>query len=313
LALIATPTSSAATKVGSDCLATGSAENFTLVQMGKAPGSPLPTAVPMGGVVTEWKVESGLASVFAEALRVFRPSGNPNELKTLAQSGTEAIVPGTNVFATRIPVRAGDLVGAFAASPSGVLYCPTGTAADVMGAVHFDAAVGSTTTYTPNPGFQLALSATVEPDRDSDGYGDETQDKCPRGAAFQGKCPRVRLRAVPTVRKHSILVSVHVSSRALVKVFGQVNWGVRQKPGRSGAGSPRTIGLTVGLTGGMKTVLPSKTASFRIPLPKPVRRRLGRLTPAESLRAKITVRATDLAGRVTDRRMTVRLAGQGAS
>jgi hypothetical protein len=49
---------------------------------------------------------------------------------------------------------------------------------------------------------------------------------------------------------------------------------------------------------------------FRIPLPRTVLRRLGRIGPRESLRAKITARSTDLAGRVKNTRLTVRLRGR---
>jgi hypothetical protein len=35
----------------------------------------------------------------------------------------------------------------------------------------------------------LDLSATLEPDADHDGFGDETQDQCPTNASTQGACP----------------------------------------------------------------------------------------------------------------------------
>lgn len=302
-------TASAATEVGNQCIANGSASDFTLLQIERAPGSPLPLTAPASGVVTKWRVNSGLTSVLAENLRVFRATGSPNEFQAIADSRSEPIVPGENAFDTRIPVLAGDRFGAYAASPSGALYCTSANPADVMGAVHFNAAVGTTQPYTPNAEFQVALSAVVEPDADGDGYGDETQDQCPKGAAYQGRCPRVRLGVVARARKRSILLRVSASSEAPVHVFGQVGWGFRPKP-KTGARRSRPTRLIVGLSGGTKNVAPGRATRFRIPLPKAVIRRLGRLTSNQSLQAKITASATDLAGRVTKRRVTVKLKGQ---
>ena len=35
---------------------------------------------------------------------------------------------------------------------------------------------------------ELMVAATIEPDADRDGFGDETQDQCPRQATTQGPC-----------------------------------------------------------------------------------------------------------------------------
>ena len=149
----------------------------------------------------------------------------------------------------------------------------------------------------------------VEPDLDNDGYGDETQDRCPRSAAYQGECPVVTLAANGKARKRSIQVRVTASSEASVLVFGQVGWNFQPKR-KPKSGKGKTARLIVGLSGGTKTVLPGETAGFTIPLPKTVLRRLSRIAPSESLKAKITVRATDLAGRNTNRRLTVTLRGR---
>jgi hypothetical protein len=305
VSLIAVPAAAAGTEVGNDCLANGSSSDFTLLQLEKAAGDPLPLAAPTSGVVTRWKVSSGLGSILAENLRVFRPTGNSGEFKAIADSRTEPILPGANAFATRIPVQAGDRFGAFAASPSGALYCGTADPADVMGAVHFDAAVSSTQTFTPNPSFRVALSAIVEPDRDRDGYGDETQDGCPKGRHYHGDCPRVRLHAFAKAKLRSILLLVTASSRASVHVYGQVGWGL--KPADQGGKLSRRI---VGLSGGARGIGTGATTRFKIPLPRAVLRRLDTLTPSEFLTAKITASSTDLAGRRKNTRLSVKLSGR---
>jgi hypothetical protein len=53
-----------------------------------------------------------------------------------------------------------------------------------------------------------------------------------------------------------------------------------------------------------------ETKKFRVPLSKLILRRLSRITPQQSLRALMTVRSTDIAGKVTDQRRRLRLKGR---
>lgn len=306
--LVVVPGAVAATEVGNECAASGYAADFTLLQLERAPGSLLPLAAP-AGVVTEWKVDSGLASILAENLRVFRPTGKPDEFEAVADSPNEPILPGANAFKARIPVRAGDRFGAYAPSPSGALYCNSASAADVMGAVHFDSGVGSTQVFTPNPSFQVALSAIVEPDADGDGYGDQTQDRCPRGRAYHGECPRVRLHAFAKARRRAILLLVTASSAASVHVYGQVGSGVKRRPSQPGGRGERGAAIFA-LSGGTKHIGTGATTRFRIPLPKGILRRLDGLPASASLIATITASSTDLAGRVRNHQLKVRLRGR---
>lgn len=144
-----------------------------------------------------------------------------------------------------------------------------------------------------------------EPDRDGDGYGDETEDGCPWNAAVQVECPpvTVKIRST-TVTGQAIVIKLGVSSEAQVQAFGQVSWQVSEGHGRQ-------HGLAVGLSAGEpRTVLPGAVAGFRVPLTKAVLRRLGRISPRQALRAQMRVRVTDLAGRENDRVLTVKLRGR---
>ena len=49
-------------------------------------------------------------------------------------------------------------------------------------------------------------------------------------------------------------------------------------------------------------VSPGSRRSFRAQISKPILRRLGRIGPKEALRPLMTVRTTDLAGKITDER-----------
>ena len=76
----------------------------------------------------------------------------------------------------------------------------------------------------------MPIVGVVEPDIDGDGFGDETQDACPRSESTIDPCPLVRTSFTTKVKKKSIEVSVTVSSVATVQVFGQVSWPVRGAP-----------------------------------------------------------------------------------
>jgi hypothetical protein len=172
------------------------------------------------------------------------------------------------------------------------------------------AATGSSPTAAGSP---ATVSVAGEPDRDGDGFGDETEDGCPWNAAVQSECPPVTVKvASARAGGRAIVIRLGVSSEAQIQVFGQVGWQVRQKPG-PGARRARKgdRGLIVGLSAGAaRTVAPGAIASFRLPFPQPLRRRLGRLTPAQTLRPRIAIRITDLAGRENDRVLVMKLHGR---
>ncbi len=48
---------------------------------------------------------------------------------------------------------------------------------------------GTAITYASSESKELLVAATVEPDADADGFGDESQDGCPTNPSAQGPCP----------------------------------------------------------------------------------------------------------------------------
>ena len=119
------------------------------------------------------------------------------------------------------------------------------------------------------------------------------------------ECPRVtaEITSVATKQK-AILVGVETSSQAQVQVFGQVSWRIRQPDGSNG-------GLTQAISAGNpRTVAGATVTSFRVILEKTILRRLSRITPHQSLLAKMTVRTTDLAGRIVDHGFRLKLHGR---
>jgi hypothetical protein len=111
---------------------------------------------------------------------------------TVGQSDFESLAAaGVDSFATRVKVEGGDILG-FRLTTAPVSCRRNGSTGDVAvasGPGQPDPPVGSPFAFGTVPGFLLNLAATVEPDSDSDDFGDETQDQCPTSASTQGPCP----------------------------------------------------------------------------------------------------------------------------
>src|SRR5215213_5829847 len=175
-----------ATEFGSQCdpdLGVGTGD--MAIQLSRlTPPVVLKTSSP--GVVTSWKVQS---APFLEprtmVLKVIRQVGADYEV--VAESDPGLVLEKPNQFQTRIPVAAGVSFGV--TSSKSIPAC-TASSGNNVGVFASDVPVGG----KAKPGetrtsLLLSLAAVVEPDADGDGFGDETQDKCPQSAATQGTCP----------------------------------------------------------------------------------------------------------------------------
>ncbi len=289
---------SAGTEFGSNCQVNVRMPESTLVQIAADPEDALGVAAPVSGIVTSWNVHSANPATFIEKLQIFRPTGNPNEFTAVGESPEQVLVDGPNSFPARIPIHAGDHLGIAAGSVySSALSCAAGPKpGDVGGSLPGVPTVplGSTRTFVV-PGFQVGVSAVIEPDADNDGFGDETQDQCPQSAAFQTPCPTVTLDGYPIVKKGSVLVLVSSSSAVPVTVTGSVKLGK---------------GNLAHLVGGVQTILPGKIATFALQFPNKLRAKLKKLKRRKSLRLEVQASATDVIGRASSDTLQVRLKGQ---
>ncbi len=317
IALIGAPAATAATEAGDECVGNLAGGPYTLVPEAHASGGALPLAAPTGGVVTAWKVNSGLTATVPEFMGAFRPTGKAGTFEVIGESNQEDVKQGLNVFPTRIPVHAGDRFGPVPVGEESPVYCSTGDTGDGAWSFRGSVGVGSVHTYAAGVTTRVPLIAVIEPDRDGDGYGDETQDGCPQSAAYQGPCPTITLDAFPIVLKRSILVLVGASEASWVHVFGQVGWRPRHKGGALASKTPKkpgdhlSTGVIVGLSGGTTMTKPGEVTPYNVKLPKSVIRHLDQISPKQVVKGTITAQTTDLAGRVTEHTITIRLHGRG--
>lgn len=159
---------------------------------------------PSAGVVTGLTIRLGDTVTPGDTVRVdvFRPLGGDN----YRLAGASALIPivGTpgSLFssATRVSVMAGDLLGITLSVTFGTkgYWQPVGAdstdhVSQKMPPVAVGDAILGGATFS---GAYVNAAATVEPDADNDGFGDETQDRCPSDASTVGFCPD---RAAPVI------------------------------------------------------------------------------------------------------------------
>lgn len=306
IALLVAPAAFAGQEIGDLCVADDSESDWTLIVLDSGPdGGGLPTVVPLEGqgVITRWKVvtEPGTPPT-QQQLVASRPVGNDEDV-LVGESAVETVVAGTNEFATRIPVPGNAHIGL--RGPVETLFCDK-LDGHLGGIVDGPWPLGGQRAFEVAMGLGVPVAAVVEPDADGDGYGDETQDGCASDPAIQsGSCGGASLSGRAKRKRRAILVWVGVDRAASVKVFGQVRWGLRRPNGKQ-------VKLTQGLGGGAeRTLLPGTPRRFRVPLPRTVLRRLGRIEPSQRLTAHLYARATTPAGVVTQRHFKLRLPGRG--
>jgi hypothetical protein len=148
------------------------------------------SVIGSSGVVTSF--HSAFAGYPATQIRYFvaRPTGTLNTYAVVGGVDGTVDGAGTVTSATRIAVQAGDVLGVTKAL-GGNFNC-TGTVSGASGVAGLltelgDDASSLVTTLTLSNA-RLNVRATVEPDDDGDGYGDESQDACLGSPTHLGPC-----------------------------------------------------------------------------------------------------------------------------
>lgn len=144
-----------------------------------AEAGPPSYVVPSPGVITAWQHK---AHANGGDGRLLVWEGPPVSPLTLAgRSGVEVFTAGQlRSYPTRVPVSAGDVLGLRVHSMNAgcTFLTGAGDTAIARGAAPDIAPGESMTTSSTLPTQRVNVSATLEPDGDLDGFGDETQDNC---------------------------------------------------------------------------------------------------------------------------------------
>jgi len=172
LALAAPGSASAATQLGETFPPPSACDPGATNLQSSSPGGRYTIGFP--GVITSWSYQAGAGTTQVK-LKVARPAGG-NAFRIVGESGPNTATAGSLfTFPAQIAVAAGDILGIYTSGTA------CGRSAPGTGYLdHYlypgDPPIGSTNNYLGPIEWQIDISATLEPDCDGDGLGDETQD-----------------------------------------------------------------------------------------------------------------------------------------
>lgn len=235
---------------------------------------------PIDGVITKFRVRAKVESPTQATLRVaaVTPEGTPADTATAIAGGTGPTVTLQTAaddappqeFAARLTVKKGEHL---ALEGSG-LIATYDSSGDRFSYGFAPPLVAGTARKSSEALGQLLVQATVEPDADGDGFGDETQDACPTQKTGGAPCDNTK-PGLTGLRVHGATFSYRLSETATVRI----------SLARKSRGRFRQVGR--GFAG------PGKQGLDKVALPR------ARKLAAGSYR--LTVTATDAVGNKTVR------------
>jgi hypothetical protein len=160
----------------------------TFLQSG-SPGNAY--AAPSAGVITSWSYLADAVTPGQLKLKVGRRVAT-NTFLIVGESALHSPSPyALNSFPAQIPVQAGDVIGFYFTTSGHCGRYPAPGYSDHR-LLPGDPAPGTTADFgAPFEDYQFDISARLEPDADNDGFGDETQDRCPtEPSQTGGPCSR---------------------------------------------------------------------------------------------------------------------------
>jgi len=162
---------SAATQIGETFVPTGTCGFDTVFLQSGAPGGQY--VAPSAGVITSWSFQASASQVPELKFKVARHAGGDN-FTIVGEEGPRTPAPSTlNTYPARISVQGEDVIGLSTVTTG---RCVRGAPGYGFHSAGGDPAPGTSFPASAASGGQLDVSASLEPDCDSDGFGDETQD-----------------------------------------------------------------------------------------------------------------------------------------
>lgn len=169
------------------------APNILSVQTATGPGQGAYAVPAGGGVITGWQHQARQISGAQLKLKVVRPTGplsGPAPFTRVGETPFEVVNEAKLYsFAARIKVQPGDRIGLVTAPNAGASPPACNTNAVPADEVYEGPDFATGGILNPFNTFRLNIAATLEPDADNDGYGDESQDKCAGKGGPNAGCP----------------------------------------------------------------------------------------------------------------------------
>jgi hypothetical protein len=161
-------------------------------------GDPYSGGAPVDGVITKFRLRAYVptpspVTLLVSDINLPDPNNPDSALATAAGVGPTVTVPSSEAsevpileFPARLAVKKGQHLGLASGPDTNDVYDSSGSEFSYVFAPPLVAGSGArgSTEVTG----ELLVQATIEPDADGDGFGDETQDKCPTQKTTQGAC-----------------------------------------------------------------------------------------------------------------------------
>ena len=145
-------------------------------------------AAPFDGVITAWQSAGKWQPALTFKVARLGPGSNYTVIASDGPREYTVETYTTQSYPVRMPVRQGDVIGAHIPVANRVCFWDDG-GTETWGHDPANTPTGSTGFFDSTGVNNVPVQATIERDRDNDGYGDETQDGCPTNAATHGPCP----------------------------------------------------------------------------------------------------------------------------
>lgn len=158
-----------------------------------------PYVAPVGGVISEWRFRADV-NPGTIAMQVMNVIDNSTYAPIVESAPTALVASQLNKVAARIPIAAGQIIGLRTVGPSHGCFAFGQTGFTDHGQAPAPLPGGGPQMYGTGSGDAATnIAATIEPDGDGDGYGDETQDGCPKNANRSDDCvpPSVKIDKGP--------------------------------------------------------------------------------------------------------------------
>lgn len=277
---------SAAVQVGQKCATPDGGPPVTF-QRSIASGESF--VVPSNGIITKWGTNrTGLSGLQLAAATIGTWTGTQ---WTVVSSAPFVDVPVgvASEYPVRLPVSAGQTLGSVSFN-SNASMCQTGDLGDTVDYdVNYQAAGASFIPSGPIFSYRANIWASLEADIDKDGYGDETQDKCPQSAALQAACPVLvvsqRLKATKGAIAITAAASVDTSLTTTAKV----------KLPKRGKKKARTVTFSAG----PKEFKAGQLTRLSLKLPSSVKSALAAVKKSKKLKFTVTLTGSGLANTAT--------------
>jgi hypothetical protein len=183
-----------------ECEPLGTCTIMSFIQPIDPNGDPYSGGAPVDGVITKFRLRAFIVNEPAQVTFLVGdvnrpdPKDETSALATATATGPTVTLPVNEElieapiqeFAARVPVKKGQHLGI---TSSKSLQATVNNSGDKFSYVYSPPLeVGAGARGSLEPTGELLVAATIEPDADGDGFGDETQDQCPTQKTTQGPC-----------------------------------------------------------------------------------------------------------------------------